>query len=83
MENLLALALPVLLALIVIKLLLKPAKWAFRTALQSLSGFACLWLVNTAGCITGLYLPVNAVTVLLTGFLGIPGLALVTLLELL
>ena len=83
MENLAALALPALLALIVIKLLFRPMKWTLRAALHGLGGFACLWLINSAAAFTGLTLPVNAVTVLLSGTLGIPGLALVALLEVL
>lgn len=83
MENLIPLLLPALVALIVVKLLLKPMKWTLRAVSHGLGGFACLWLVNTTAVFTGLTLPVNAVTVLLTGTLGIPGLALVTLLEML
>jgi len=83
MENLAALILPALLILIVVKLLVKPMKWVFRAALHGLSGFLCLWLLNTASVFTGLTLPMNAVTVLLSGTLGIPGLALVALLEVL
>jgi inhibitor of the pro-sigma K processing machinery len=83
MENLIPLLLPALVALIVVKLLLKPMKWTLRAVIHGLGGFACLWLVNTTAVFTGLTLPVNAVTVLLTGTLGIPGLALVTLLEML
>ena len=81
MENVISLALPALLAVIALKLLLKPLKWGLRSAVHAFGGFACLWLINTTACITGLYLPVNAVTVLLTGTLGIPGLALIALLE--
>ena len=83
MENVISLALPALLAVIAVKLLLKPIKWGLRTAVHGLSGFVCLWLINAAACVTGLTLPINAVTVLLAGTLGIPGLALVALLELL
>lgn len=81
MENLIPLLLPALVAFIVVKLLLKPMKWTLRAAIHGLGGFVCLWLVNTTAVFTGLALPVNAVTVLLAGTLGIPGLALVTLLE--
>ena len=83
MENIADLALPALLTLIGVKLLLKPMKWALRLALNTLGGFVCLWLMNTTAVFTGLALPMNAVTVLLAGTLGIPGLALVTLLEVL
>lgn len=83
MENIASYILPALLTLLAVRLLYTPAKWAAKTCLRGLSGFACLWLVNTAAGFTGLTLPVNAVTVLLTGTLGIPGLALVAVLAVL
>ena len=83
MENAISLVLPALLVVIILKLLLRPLKWGLRTAVHAFGGFACLWLLNTASCFTGLSLPVNAVTVLLAGTLGIPGLALAAILELL
>ena len=83
MENMLSLALAALVALILIKLLLKPMKWIFRAAIHGLSGVTCLWLVNSAAVFTGFAMPVNGVTVLLAGTLGIPGLAVVALLEML
>ncbi len=83
MENLTSVLLAALVAIVAVRLLFVPAKWAVKTCARGLSGFACLWLVNSAAVFTGLALPINAVTVLLTGTLGIPGLALVTLLELL
>ena len=83
MENLVALAIPALLAVIVIRLLFKPIKWVVKLALHALAGFVCLWLLNTVSGFTGLVLPINAVTVLLSGTLGVPGIVLIVLLELL
>lgn len=83
MENIVALAIPALLAVIVIRLLFKPIKWAAKLALHALAGFVCLWLLNSVSGFTGLELPINAVTVLLSGTLGVPGIALVVLMELL
>lgn len=80
MENLVSVLLAALLALLAVRALSVPAKWAAKTCIRGISGFACLWLVNSAACFTGLSLPINAVTVLLTGTLGIPGLTLVALL---
>ena len=62
--------------------LLLPVRLAVKIAVHSGCSFLCLWLLNTAAGLTGVYLPINAVTVLLSGFLGIPGIALVALLEL-
>ena len=83
MENFVVLAIPALLSLILIRILFLPMKWAFRLALHGGCGFLCLWLLNSASGFTGLLLPINAVTVLLAGTLGAPGIALIALLELL
>lgn len=71
--------LPVLLTLALIRLLAWPAKMGVRAGL----GFLSLWLLNTVSGFTGLYLPINAITVLLAGFLGAPGVGIVALLTLL
>lgn len=79
MESILTLLLPVLFALLLCRLLLLPVKWGIHAGL----GFFSLWLLNTASGITGLYLPINAVTVLLASLLGMPGIGLIALLEVL
>ena len=83
MENFVVLAIPALLSFILIRLLFVPMKWVLRLALHGLCGLLCLWLLNSASGFTGLFLPINAVTVLLAGTLGMPGLVLIALLELL
>ena len=83
MENFITLAIPALLSFILIRLLFVPMKWVLRLALHGGCGLLCLWLLNTVSGFTGLSLPINAVTVLLAGTLGAPGIALIALLELL
>lgn len=83
MENITSVLFAALVTLLAVRLLFIPAKWAAKTCIRGLSGFACLWLVNSAAAFTGLALPINGVTVLLCGTLGIPGIALVALLEVL
>ncbi|HCP71252.1 MAG TPA: SigmaK-factor processing regulatory BofA, partial [Clostridiales bacterium] len=46
-------------------------------------GFLCLWLLNSVSAFTGAYFPINAVTVLVAGFLGLPGIGVMALLEVL
>lgn len=82
MEELTTLLIPALLGIMLIRLLLRPIRLMVKLALYSASGFLCLWLLNTASGFTGVYLPINAVTVLISGILGIPGIGLVALLEL-
>ena len=82
MENIVTFAIPILLGILLLKLLLTPMKWIFKLALHALTGFICLWLLNSLSGFTGLVLPVNAMTVLVSGTLGVPGIILVILLEL-
>ena len=83
MENILALIIPVLIAVLVFKLLFSQVKLIWKIAVNSISGFICLWLLNLGAGITGLVIPVNGVTVALAGFFGLPGIGLVVLLALL
>ncbi len=81
MENYVTLLIPALLAVFLLRILLMPIRMAFKLLLHSGCGFACLWLLNTVSGFTGVYLPVNAATVLIAGFLGLPGIGLLALLE--
>ena len=81
MENFVVLLIPVLLAVFLIRMLILPVKLLVKLLLHSGCGFLCLWLLNTVSGFTGVFLPVNAITVLIAGFLGIPGIGLIALLE--
>ncbi len=83
MENFVTLAIPALLAVILVRLLLRPMQWICKLAAHALCGLVCLLLLNTVSGYTGVMLPINAVTVLLSGTLGVPGIGLIALLELL
>jgi pro-sigmaK processing inhibitor BofA len=80
MEKFVTLMIPVLLAVMLVRLLLLPLKWIFRLGIYSGCGFLCLWLLNTAAPYTGVLFPINAVTVLTAGILGIPGIGLLAVL---
>lgn len=83
MEKIVTLLVPALMALILIRLLLLPLKCIWKLAIHSGCGFLCLWLLNTAAAFTGIFIPVNAVTVLTAGILGLPGIGLLAVLEIL
>ena len=83
MENFVMLLIPAVLAVILVRVMLMPLRLIFKLLLHSGCGFVCLWLLNTVSGFTGVYLPVNAITVLIAGFLGIPGIGLIALLEVL
>ncbi|MGI6038507.1 MAG: pro-sigmaK processing inhibitor BofA family protein [Limnochordia bacterium] len=63
------------------RLLLIPLRLAFRLVINGLLGGFLLWLFNLVGMIFGLYLPINPITALVAGFLGIPGIVLLLALQ--
>ena len=73
---------PAILVASLLRLLFLPVKLIWKLLVNSLCGFACLWILNTAAGVTGLYLPINAVTVLIAGFFGLPGVGVIAVLEL-
>lgn len=81
METVLSYAIPALIICLLLRALITPVKMLLQVTCRSLGGFACLWLINTVSGFTGLSLPLNALTVLIAGFLGIPGIGLIALLE--
>lgn len=81
MENFVTLLIPTLLAAVLIRMLMMPMKLIFKIAVHSGCGFLCLWMLNSVSGFTGIYLPINAVTVAVAGFLGIPGIGLIAVME--
>lgn len=80
MEEFVALAIPAVLAVFLIRMLLLPMKLILRIVLHSGCGFLCLWLLNTVSGFTGIAFPINAATVLIAGTLGLPGIGLLAVL---
>ena len=76
MENILSLAVPVLLVFLLLRLIAAPVRLGVKVLLNSACGFACLWLLNWISGFTGIFFPINPVTVVIAGFLGLPGIAL-------
>ena len=82
MENFVTVAILILFAFALIRLLLLPMKLLYKLAIHSACGFFCLWILNRVSDLTGFLLPINAITVAIAGFLGLPGIGLIALLEL-
>ena len=66
----------------VIQLFSTPLKLALKVLLNTILGFAALFLVNLAEGITGFTLGLNLFNALAIGILGVPGLVLLILLKL-
>ncbi len=83
METFVTLLIPAVLAVVLIRLLLMPLKLGFKIAIHCACGFVCLWLLNSVSGFTGIFFPINAVTVLVSGVLGLPGIAILAVLAVL
>ncbi|MDN5346550.1 MAG: inhibitor of the pro-sigma processing machinery [Clostridia bacterium] len=64
------------------RVFLKPLRFLFRIALNSFFGLLLLWAFNFIGAYFNFIIPLNWVTVLIVGFLGLPGLILLIFLRL-
>ena len=76
MENILSLLIPVLAVFLLLRLIALPVRLGVKLVINGIGGFLCLWLLNWISGFTGIFFPINAVTVLIAGFLGLPGIAL-------
>lgn len=83
MTELIALLIPAVLGLLALRLLLLPMKFIYKALIHSASGFVCLWALNIVSGTTGIYFPINAITVTVAGVLGLPGIGILALLEVL
>ena len=81
MENFVSILIPLLLLMLLLKLLVLPIRWFWKVFVNSGCGFLCLWLLNSISTFTGLLFPINAVTALIAGFLGLPGILLLAILQ--
>ena len=82
MENFVVPLAPVILSLVMLRLLALPIRLGWKLLCNTFFGLLCLFLLNTAAPVTGLTFPINAVTALIAGSLGLPGIGLIALLEL-
>ena len=80
MESFVVLLVPLIVAALLVRILLMPIRLVFKLLANSASGFLCLWLLNAVTAFTGVLFPMNAATVLIAGFLGLPGISLLALL---
>ena len=82
MENFVSILIPVALILLVLRLMAAPLKLAVKLVINSLGGLICLWLLNWISGFTGILFPINAVTAAVAGFLGLPGIVLLAVVQL-
>lgn len=76
MQEIIALAVPILFIFLFIKILMTPMKLIFKLLLNTGCGFVCLFLLNLLSGFTGILFEINFITAALVGFLGMPGILL-------
>ena len=81
MENFAAIFITAVLFFALLRLIALPIQWGLKVFLNSACGFFCLFLLNTVSGFTGIYFPINYVTVIIAGFLGLPGIGVLALLQ--
>jgi inhibitor of the pro-sigma K processing machinery len=68
---------------IAVQVIMKPIKLLWKLAINSLIGVVLLLVVNYCAARFGFALPINIITILVAGFLGIPGILLLICFQLL
>ncbi len=68
---------------IIAQVIMKPIKLVWKLLLNSVIGLLLLLLTNFLGAYFSFALPINVITVLVSGFLGIPGILLLICFQLL
>ena len=81
MENFAAIFITALLIFGLLRLIALPIQWGVKILLNSACGFLCLFLLNTISGFTGVYFPINCVTVIIAGFLGLSGIGALALVQ--
>lgn len=79
--SLILLGIAVGLSSLLLRLLRKPIKWAFKLLLHALFGFIFLFLFNFFGAWVDLSLELNWFNAAVTGVLGLPGVVILLLVK--
>ena len=66
---------------LLLKLLKKPMKWAFKLLLHALFGYITLFLFNFIGAFFGVSLEITWLSAIVSGLLGIPGVVILLILQ--
>jgi inhibitor of the pro-sigma K processing machinery len=69
------------LVLIIFTILKKPIKIVFKLLLNTAIGFVALLILNWLGSFIGITIAVNWINAVIVGVLGVPGVALILLLQ--
>lgn len=70
-----------LIGLALLFLIIKLLKWPLKILINCILGIILLYISNIVGSYIGFVLPINAISALVAGFLGIPGIIFLILFQ--
>ena len=70
-----------LIGLALLFLIIKLLKWPLKILINGILGIILLYIANIVGSYIGFVLPINAISALIAGFLGIPGIIFLVLFQ--
>ena len=70
-----------LIGLALLFLIIKLLKWPLKILINGILGIILLYISNIVGSYIGFVLPINAISALVAGFLGIPGIIFLILFQ--
>ena len=70
-----------LVGLALLFLIIKLLKWPLKILINGILGIILLYIANIVGSYLGFVLPINAISALIAGFLGIPGIIFLVLFQ--
>lgn len=79
--SILAYAVGLVLIYVFCRIFIKPIKWLAKFVINGVLGGLILAAVNFVGGFAGMYVIINPLTSLISGFLGVPGVLLVIVLQ--
>ena len=81
MENFVTVAVAALIIFFLLRLISLPIQWGLKILLNSVCGFICLFILNSVSGFTGIHFPINYITAAIAGFLGLPGIGALALMQ--
>lgn len=70
-----------LIGLALLFLIIKLLKWPLKILINGILGIILLYISNIVGSYIGFVLPINAISALVAGFLGMPGIIFLILFQ--
>ena len=81
MEKFATIFIAAVLVFALLRLIALPIQWGLKIFINSACGFLCLFILNSISGFTGIRFPINYITTMIAGFLGLPGIGVLALMQ--